>query len=285
MKPQVSIVTPYRNARRFVALFVDALKRQTFQDWLCIMVDDGSSDGGPALLEDLVGHDSRFLLIGNTIPKHGPGPASARNCALPLVDSDLVAFCDIDDFWHPEKLQRQLAFHLSNRLDLSVTAYARFLEGQQARPPQCVVSPPAQLDLRDLLGRNPIPMLTVILSTELARAGFAQVAHEDFLFWLDLFKARSNLRYGCLPEVLAFYCVHPSSLSSRKIAMPFWAYRVFRNFGQSRVSSVIYLCFWLFDHFRDQLGLWKREFIIVDSIAELQERPPLRLSQGESSSS
>ena len=76
MKPQVSIVTPYRNASRFVAPFVDALKRQTYQDWLCIMVDDGSSDGGPALLADLVSHDSRFLLISNTIPKHGPGPVT-----------------------------------------------------------------------------------------------------------------------------------------------------------------------------------------------------------------
>ena len=285
MKPQVSIVTPYRNASRFVAPFVDALMRQTCQDWLCIMVDDGSSDGGPALLADLVSHDSRFLLISNTIPKHGPGPASARNCALALVGSDLVAFCDIDDFWHPEKLQRQLAFHLSNQLDLSVTAYVRFLDGRQAWPPQCVVSPPAQLDLRDLLGRNPIPMLTVILATELARAGFSQVAHEDFLFWLDLFKARPNLRYGCLPEVLAFYCVHSSSLSSRKIAMPLWAYRVFRNFGQSRERSFVYLCFWLFDHFRDQLGLRKSETMIGDSIAELLEKPPLRLLQGESFSS
>jgi len=285
MKPPVSIVTPYRDARRFIASFVDALKSQTFQDWLCIMVNDGSSDGGPALLADLVGHDSRFLLINNTISKHGRGPASARNCALALVGSDLVAFCDIDDFWHAEKLQKQLDFHWSNQLDLSVSAYARFLDGQQARPPQSLVCPPAQLQLRDLLGRNPIPMLTVILSTELARSGFAQVPHEDFLFWLDLFKARPNMRYGCLPEVLAFYRLHPSSLSSRKIAMPLWAYRVFRNFGQSRQRSFVYLCFWLFDHFRDQLGLWKREFIIGNSIAELQEKPPLRLSQGELSSS
>ena len=277
MKSLVSVITPYRNAKRFLPGFVDSLRSQTAQDWCCIMVDDGSSDGGPELLSDLVADDSRFLLISNTNPKYGPGPASARNCALGLVQTDYVAFCDVDDLWHPDKLQRQLKFHRSNQLDLTVSAYARFIDGQLDQPPQRIVCPPEKLVFRDLFGHNPIPMLTVILSADLARTGFSEVAHEDFLFWLDLFKARPSIRYGCLPEILAYYCIHQKSLSSRKLVMPFWAYRVFRNAGQTRSSSIYFLTVWFMHHFWSRLLSLTSSKIVRIPVRNLLAMPPLPL--------
>ena len=216
MKSLVSVITPYRIAMRFLPGFVHSLRSQTAQDWSCIMVDDGSSDGGPALLSDLVADDSRFLLISNTNPKHGHGPASARNCALALVQTEYVAFCDVDDLWHPEKLQRQLKFHLSNQLDLTVSAYARFIDGQLDQPPQRIVCPPEKLVFRDLFGHNPIPMLTVILSADLARTGFSEVAHEDFFFWLELFKARPSNRYLCLKFLLTIVYIRKACRVTRR---------------------------------------------------------------------
>ena len=275
MKPLVSIITPYRNAKRFLPGFVASLLSQTAQAWICIMVDDGSSDGGTALLGDLVADDYRFLLISNTNPKHGPGPASARNCALALVQTDYVAFCDVDDLWHPDKLQRQLKFHRSNQFDLTVSAYARFIDGQLDQPPQRIVCPPDKLASRDLLGRNPIPMLTVILNADLARIGFSEVAHEDFLFWLELFKAHPSIRYGCLPEILAYYCIHQKSLSSHKAVMPFWAYRVFRNSGQTRSRSVYFLILWGMDHFRGRLLALTGSNCVRIPVRNLLAMPPL----------
>jgi len=283
MKPLVSVITPYRNAKRFLPGFVDSLQRQTAEEWTCIMVDDGSSDGGPAFLAELVADDPRFQLIINTNLKHWPGPASARNCALTFVQTDYVAFCDVDDLWHPEKLERQLNFHCSNHFDLTVSAYARFIDGQIDQPPQRVVCPPAELVFRDLFGQNPIPMLTVILSADLARIGFSEVAHEDFLFWLELFKTRPSIRYGCLPEILAFYCIHQRSLSSQKAVMPFWAYRVFRNSGQSRHRSLFSLFFWAIDHLLNRVLALRCSVGVTYSIEELLVRPPLLLRRGESS--
>ena len=281
MKPLVSVITPYRNAKRFLPAFVDSLQRQTAQDWTCIMVDDGSSDGGPAFLAELVADDPRFQLRINTNPKHWPGPASARNLALAHVKTDYVAFCDVDDLWHPEKLRRQLDFHITNHLELSVSAYARFQNGCLNSAPRRIVCPPETLELADLFGRNPIPMLTVVLDTELTRAGFAQVPHEDFLFWLNLFRARSRLRYGCLPEVLSFYRIHPASVSSRKLVVPFWSYFVFRNAGLTRLRSLIYLLSWFFDHIYERVLVRFRGNHIKASTADLLERPPLLLRPGE----
>ena len=281
MKPLVSVVTPYRNSKRFLRAFVDSLQSQTAQEWCCIMVDDGSSDGGPSLLVDLVGGDPRFVLIENTNPKRWPGPASARNCALALVETDYVAFCDIDDFWHPQKLERQLEFHISNRLELTVSAYARFLDGQMDQPPQRIVCPPGRLTFDDLFGHNPIPMLTVILSADLARTGFAEVAHEDFLFWIRLFQARPSIRYGCFPEILAFYCIHQGSLSNRKLVVPVWAYRVFRASGKSRLQSIVFLLFWAIDHLLGRIGILKRQLQVSSSISDLLVTPPVPVPLGE----
>ena len=283
MKPLVSVITPYRNAKRFLPAFVDSLQRQTAQDWTCIMVDDGSSDGGPAFLAELVAEDPRFQLIINTNPKHWPGPASARNCALKRVQTELVAFCDVDDLWHPEKIERQLNFHRSNQFDLTVSAYARFIDGQIDQPPQRVLCPPTQLTFRDLFGQNPIPMLTVILSADLARIGFSEVAHEDFLFWLDLFKGRPSIRYGCLPEILAFYCIHQRSLSSQKAVMPLWSYRVFRSSGQTRCRSLFSLFLWGIDHILNRVLTLSGSVAVRLSVGELLVRPPLLLRRGESS--
>ena len=279
MKPLVSVITPYRNAKRFLPGFVDSLQRQTAKDWICIMVDDASSDGGPALLAELVADDLRFQLISNTNPKHWPGPASARNCALARVETEYVAFCDVDDLWHPNKLERQLAFQCTHNLELTVSAYARFIDGQLDQPPQRVVCPPEHVVFRDLFGQNPIPMLTVILSADLARIGFSEVAHEDFLFWLELFKGHPSIRYGCLPEILAFYCIHQRSLSSQKAVMPLWSYRVFRKSGQSRRRSLISLFLWGMDHIFNRVSALRGSVGFRLSIGELLATPPLLLQR------
>lgn len=281
MNPTITIVTPYKDATRYLKRFVVSLQAQTYTDWTCIMVDDQSSDDGPTKLLQLVEGDSRFTLVDNTLPKTHSGPASARNFALSLVSTDLVAFCDVDDIWHPQKLEIQVAFHCLKQLDLSVSAYGRFLAGQSSSPIRNVVCPPPCLTLGELLGRNPIPMLTVILNADLARSGFRQVPHEDFLFWLELFRENPTLRYGCSPYMLSFYCLHQDSLSGKKSHMPFWAYRVFREFGESRITSLIYLLSWALDHISFQIASATSLCQTQYSLNELLAMPPLHLKQGE----
>ena len=274
MKPVVSIITPYRNARRFLRRFVSSIQAQTRTDWVCIMVDDGSSDHGPDLLRQMVSSDSRFQLISNTNTKSWPGPASARNCALSNVCTELVAFCDVDDLWHPQKLERQLAFHVSNKLDLSVSAYCRFLDDQIAHPPKSIVCPPLILKPNMSTGRNPIPMLTVVISAELARLRFKQIPHEDFLFWLETFRIYPYLRYGCLPYILSFYCIHKNNLSNAKLQMPGWTYSVFRNYGKSRISSAFSVVIWLTSHLSFQYKLRTTSSHIQASTLDLLAQPP-----------
>lgn len=279
----VSIITPYLNAELFIPRFVAAIQSQTRNDWICIMVDDGSTDNGTLKLQRLVSTDCRFILVKNTFRKCWPGPASARNCALSHVETPLVAFCDVDDIWHPQKLEYQLAFHTSHNLDISVTSYGRFFNNKLNEPLPSKVTPPYHLSLDHLRGRNPIPMLTVLIRTPLARSGFLQIAHEDFLFWLQLFRSYPEIRYGCYPALLSFYCIHSGNVSARKVQMPIWTYRVFRTFGYSRLRSLSYLVSWIVDHVCLRLNPMLRRPSSF-SVAELLEMPPLHLPQAVLSS-
>lgn len=249
-KHTLTIITPYLNAEKFIPSFVSSLLSQTFTNWKCILIDDGSTDHGPSLLSSLVSSDPRFILTHSPAvqgPRSIPGPASARNHGLCFVDSPLVAFCDIDDIWHPQKLTRQLSFHLANSLDISVSAYMVF-SSTDLTCYRHVITPPSTLDFSSLLVRNRIPMLTLILNSSLLSTGFSQVRHEDFLAWISIFRNNSNLKYGCLREVLAFYRIHSSNLTSSRLKMPIWTFSVYRSAGFSRLTSLILLIRWFHSH-------------------------------------
>jgi len=232
-RPRVSVITPYRNGARFLNGFVAMLQAQTFAHWCCLLVDDGSSDGGPQLAAALTDADPRFVLLHRAGAKPaGSGPAAARNLALAQVETPWVAFCDIDDLWHPQKLAHQLAFQQQHQLDLVVTGYARFRDGASSQPqPLHWRCPPAALSYKGLLGGNPIPMLTVLVRAALVRDGMPAIPHEDFALWLQLFRDQPALRYGCLSEGLAFYRVHAHNLSGQRWRMLGWTWQVFRSHG------------------------------------------------------
>ena len=248
-QPIVSIITPFKNAKTFIPGFISCLKAQTFTDWIAIMVDDHSSDDGVQLVQDLTFGDSRFLILINPSQQIIPGPASARNHALRQVKTQLIAFCDVDDLWHPYKLSNHVAFHLDRSLDLSVTAYCRFRATNQPNSYNNIICPPSHLLLRDLLIKNHLPMLSVLVCSSLISGRyFLETNHEDFYYWLSLFVDKSDIRYGCIKQVLAFYRLHDKNISGNKILMPLWTYKVYRQLSLSRYKSLKLLMNWMLAH-------------------------------------
>lgn len=237
---KISIITPYRNAAQFLPGLVHTLKNQSYGHWECLLIDDNSQDQGAELVAELTATDGRFRLLSlapqpiNAIQNRLP--ARPRNLGLHYATSPLIAFLDVDDLWHPQKLERQLSFHRSNRLDLSVTAYGRFRWMDQ--PIAALRCPPTQLSLSQLQQRNPIPLLSVLIRKDLLSSGFIHTHHEDYLQWLNLRRDHPGLRYGCLNEVLAFYRLHDGNLTSRRPALMAWTYRVFRLHGLTRRKSI-----------------------------------------------
>ena len=99
---KVSVVIPTYNRQRLVQDTIDAVLRQTFEDFELIVIDDGSTDDTRQALQDRYGARIRYEYQENQ------GESVARNHGIALASGEYIAFVDSDDLWHPQKLERQV---------------------------------------------------------------------------------------------------------------------------------------------------------------------------------
>jgi hypothetical protein len=103
--PRVAVLLPTRDAARTLGAAVRSILRGTFRDLDLVVVDDGSTDATPALLERLAGRDRRLRVIRGP----GEGIAGALQRGLSACDAPLVARMDADDVAWPGRLAAQVA--------------------------------------------------------------------------------------------------------------------------------------------------------------------------------
>lgn len=105
-RPRVSVVMAVYNGERFLDEAVRSVVEQAFPDWELVVVDDGSTDATPALLDAWARQEPRVRVFRQ--PNSGR-PASARNHGIREARGDVIAFLDGDDLYHPDKLGAQVA--------------------------------------------------------------------------------------------------------------------------------------------------------------------------------
>ncbi|MDR1493196.1 MAG: glycosyltransferase [Planctomycetaceae bacterium] len=93
MLPLVSIIIPVYNIEPYLRECLDSVINQTMREIQIICVNDGSTDGSPAILEEYAAKDARVLVIN----KENGGVAAARNTAFSYVAGEYILFVDSDD--------------------------------------------------------------------------------------------------------------------------------------------------------------------------------------------
>jgi glycosyltransferase involved in cell wall biosynthesis len=101
--PVVSVVVPLYNKAPYVRRCLDSILGQTLRDFEVIVVEDGSTDGGAAIVRAY--EDSRMRVIAQA----NAGPGAARNRGVREARAYYVAFLDADDEWGPTYLERGVA--------------------------------------------------------------------------------------------------------------------------------------------------------------------------------
>ena len=98
--PKVSIIVPVYNVEKYLIHLLESILSQTFADWECILVDDGSKDKSGAICDEYAARDNRFIVVH----KQNGGVSSARNQGVGMCSAEWCCFIDSDDWLEPDYL-------------------------------------------------------------------------------------------------------------------------------------------------------------------------------------
>ena len=109
-RPLVSVVVPTYNYGRFIGQTLDSLRAQTYREWECVVVDDGSTDDTEEVVARVSAADPRVRYLRQPNQRQ----AVAKNTGLADARGRYVQFLDADDLIEPRKLERQVEFLEAN---------------------------------------------------------------------------------------------------------------------------------------------------------------------------
>lgn len=103
----ISIIIPTFNRAHLIIETLVSIKQQTYVNWECLIIDDGSTDNTISVITDFCKWDSRFTYL------HRPtnrlrGPSSCRNYGFELSKGNFIQFFDSDDIMHPNHLEEKI---------------------------------------------------------------------------------------------------------------------------------------------------------------------------------
>lgn len=134
--PFVSIVVPIYNVKECLESLFHSVAGQTFCDFECILVDDGSTDGSSDVCDELAQKDSRFRVIH----QENRGVCSARNTGIRAAKGQYVVLCDQDDQLAPNTLEWALHEQHTHPDQLVVWPFTRNYTDFSAQPESYVTT-------------------------------------------------------------------------------------------------------------------------------------------------
>lgn len=234
MEPLVSIITPCYNSAGFIKHTINSVIDQSYKNWELIVIDDQSKDDTCKIVEEFVKQDERIKLI--PLEKNG-GVSNARNTGMAIAKGKYLAFLDSDDIWLKDKLMRQVVYMEEKSLPMSFCAYNRINE--EGEIISKLIEVPHSVNYKQLLSHNVIIFSTSLtLASAIGDLKFKKAGHEDWIFWLDLFK-KCEQGYG-INEPLALYRIRNNSVSSNKLKVIGFTWKILRESEKLGLLESIY---------------------------------------------
>lgn len=122
--PLVSIIIPVYNVEKYLSQCLDSILYQTYTNWECLVIDDGSKDRCGAICDNYAAKDSRFKVFHKT----NGGVSAARNYALDRMHGDWCCFVDADDVIAKDLLKICVRNCYSKSLDFLQYSYSNDME-------------------------------------------------------------------------------------------------------------------------------------------------------------
>ena len=209
--PRVSVIIAAYNAAELLPETLASVEAQTFPDFEIVVVDDGSTDATPSVLEQHAKSSSRLRWVRT----ENAGVAAAREHAIALARGDLIAFVDADDLWMPHKLAAQVPLFDDSGVGFAYTDVREFSSDGDAAQAWFQLKVPARGEaLYKLFDGNFVCTSSVVVRKDALAAvgGFDRSLrlNEDYDLWL---KIANQFKFDYVDEVLVRKRIIKSSLT------------------------------------------------------------------------
>ncbi|MBQ6616502.1 MAG: glycosyltransferase [Thermoguttaceae bacterium] len=215
--PAVSVIIPVYNVEPYLRECLDSVVNQTLRDLEIICVNDGSTDGSPAILEEYAAKDSRIKIVN----KVNGGLNSARNAGLDRVTGEYFAFVDSDDWLDVTTYEKAYARAKKSNADMTQFnfSYVGFPDVRDIPIPD-VDEVSVQADKIHLLFNNCFVCCCNLWKTEFVKKNHLRFHEDLFLYGDDIpFTFKTAIlanKMAVLPKRMYFYRYRPNSNTNNK---------------------------------------------------------------------
>ena len=235
--PVVSIILPYYRKINYIKKTINSILNQSFKDFEIILIYDDENLEDLFIIEEDFKKNPKIKIIKNT---KNLGAGISRNIGIKHATGKIIAFVDSDDFWLPDKLDKQTRFMQENNFDFTFCNYEKVISDKKKIK---VESSRSILSYMDLLKSNEIGLSTVQLSkTIILDELFPPLkTKEDYVAWLKITK--NNIYAHNFPHNLVIWNKTKDSLSSNYFQKLSDGLQVFRKYEKFNFLKSLYYLF------------------------------------------
>ncbi len=231
MSPDISVALPVYNGSRWLTEAIESVFRQTYHDFELLVVDDGSTDDTPRLLDVYTNRDKRIRVLR----QNHSGLVTALNRCVAEARGSFFARLDADDRLASRRLEAQIRFLRSNADFGLVGSWAHKIDANGRLLGKITPATSPELLSQQLMRVNPFLHSSIMMRTELVRrlGGYRSAfeAAEDYDLWLRVAEVSKVTN---LPELLVEYRWHGEGVSHRKIIRASFSSRLAQRSAYAR---------------------------------------------------
>lgn len=221
-RPLISVIVPCYNYGNLLSDCIGSLFSQSYQNWECIVVDDGSKDTTRLVVEERIKMDKRI----HYFYQDNLGPAAARNLGLSKAKGEFIQFIDADDLIENRKFEKQMElFSKDPGCDIVYSNVKYFREGDRTKLYDDITLEGSSPWMKKLSGRGEVMIgallsgnIMVINSPLVRRSLFENLGdmsndlsyNEDWELWTRFAIGNAKFQFAEDPGTLALVRVHDS---------------------------------------------------------------------------
>lgn len=158
----ISIIIPCYNSEKYISETIDSIKNQKFNNWECIIVNDGSTDNSEKIILSMIYNDNRFRYV----KQENKGPSNARNNGVKLSKAKYITFIDADDILGFEYISNGVNY-MNNHEELSLY-YGKVIHFDENKE---FIYKPSTKEYKQILRHNQFHTTTIIRRCDFINCG------------------------------------------------------------------------------------------------------------------